>query len=242
MRLFPTALALAALSGCAHASPRRPVAAAAVGAEPGPPGAVVDKVVAFVGNRPITLSECALEVRIDRALAGDLDGALGPVRESDEAKVLPELVDRAAVLKALKRNYEGALESGASKDAARALRARFPSDDAWRRFLEKLELSDDEVEERLRRRIEYQTILILRLKDMIRVARKDEDDWLAAHPGATREQASSALAFEAANLAKPGILSDARRAALARVVDPIVAPPEEPGSAVGTSGTPEKAR
>lgn len=198
-------------------------------------GVVVDKVVAFVSNRPITLSDCEVEVRLERAIAGNVAGALGPVRASDLAEVLPELVNRAAILRGLKQNYEGALDPRASKRHLEQVKASMSPAD-WKRLLGRLEMTEDDVEEQFHRMLESQAILVLRLKDSVRPGRKEIDAWLASHPGASREKAEAAVAAAMQETARPKMLADARRTTNARVVDPIVAPPEGPGIAVGASG------
>ncbi len=227
-------LALATLAGCGHrARPATPVAP--LPAASPLPGTVVDKVVAIVLNRPITLSECELEVRIDRARTGDVATVTAPVSDMEKAAMLTTLVDRAAVIRALRSHYQGTLDGAISEKELKRVRARFASESAWRAFLDKVELSDEEVEERIRRALEAQAILVAKLTDLVRVGRKEVDDYLAAHPGATREGAETAVAFESANLQKPGIIADARRATGARIVDPIVAPREGAGTALGTT-------
>src|SRR5438874_10143041 len=136
MRFREIALSIC-LAGCAHAAPANAPAVdrAPAPAASAPSARVVDKVVAVVQNRPITLSECELEVRLQRAITGDVAGAMGAVGTPDEARVLPVLVDRAAILRALKRSYPSTLDPQMSRSALKALRSRFPTLESWHAFL-----------------------------------------------------------------------------------------------------------
>ena len=231
-----TILVLAlALMACARA---RAHPAASVPLLRPPNSAVVDKVVAVVLNRPITLSECEMEARISFAQSGDLRRAMGPISPTDEAEILPELVDRSAVLRGLRNHYQGTLDPALPDRELDRLRKQFPDEATWHAFLDKVELSDEEVEERLRRGLEARSIIVAKLKDLVAAGRKEVDEYMAAHPGAAREKAEAQVAFQSQSLQTPGILADARRSTGARIIDPIVMPPEGAGTALGTTRDP----
>lgn len=158
-----------------------------------PKPVIVDKVVAFVASRPITLSEVELELRLERAAAGDVAGATGTVTPEALADLLPTLVERTIVLRGMQSQYVDTLEPGVVETQVARMRDAFGSEDAWAAFLAKLEMSDDEVRERRRRVLEAGTILDAAVHDALNVKREDLETFLAEHPEMTREQAEREL-------------------------------------------------
>ena len=228
MRAIPPVLLLALV--CAAA----PALGAEAGARVAPPQPlpattplIVDKIVAFVENRPITLSEVELEVRLDRASAGDVTAAMGVVDVGDAAEMLQILVDRTAILRAMRSHYSDALKGDAADKELERMRRAFGGTDEWRAFLECIELSEQEVRERRRRALEAQAILEMRLEDIPQsIRREDIDDYLVANPEVrTREEAEQRMRRALLSDVRRRILEEARLETSTRVVDSIIPAP-----------------
>lgn len=205
------ALAISCASRARPADPGAPLAT--------PAGSViVDEVVAMVAGRPITLSEVEIEVRLARAAAGNVDGAFAPVSEAERTGMLRHLLDRTAVLRGLKQHYPETLHPRAAELEVKLIRKSFQSGESWQRFLDRLELSEDEVQERRRRALEAGTILQAKLADTVRVDRAAVDAYLAANPGIDREEAQARLLEQRSGSDLEEILAEARRATSARLI------------------------
>src|SRR5579859_2778495 len=228
-------LLLAIAAGCGpkpSAEPARSEAPMAGGGKP----VLVDEMVASVQGRPITLSELEIEVRLKRALKGDLTGAMGAVTPADEAAVLQTLIDRAALIAALRGRYSAALDPRAEEAARSRLRGRFPTPGAWAAFLARLDLSEEEVGQRLRRMDEAQAILDNRVSEVVRVDKQAVDEWLAANRGVKDRSIAQENVFREKRTQKTlEVLAEARRKAAVRVIDPAFAPPTE-----GMASSPER--
>jgi hypothetical protein len=187
-----------------------------------PQPVVVDKVVAFVGSRPITLSEVELELRLERAAAGDLSGASGLVTLEQLADLLPVLMERTVVLRGMRAQYPDTLEPGVVEAELEQVRAQFPSPDAWNAFLTRLELSEDEVRERRRRVLEAASILAAAVNDARSVKREDVEKHLAANPGMSREEAEKELLAANEPVVRAELLEKKKMDVQASIVDSIV--------------------
>lgn len=187
---------------------------------------VVDKVVAFVGSRPITLSEVELELRLERAAAGDIAGASGPVTLTELADLLPILVERTVVLRGLRSQYGGTLESGVAEREVTRMRDAFTSE-SWTAFLAKLELTSDEVRERRRRVLEAGAILDAAVHDALGFKREELEAYLAQNPGMSREQAEKELLAANEVVVRDELLARKKKDLGAMIVDSIAAAPEE---------------
>ncbi len=204
-------LALAILLGAANAA-----------APSDSPAVLVDKVVAFVQGRPITLSEVELEVRLGRAAAGDAAGALAAIDGTDSAAMLEELVDRVAALRTLKGRAREPIPPEAVDAEVDRLRRAFGAEEAWRRFLARIDLSEDEVRERRRRRLEAAWLVDVQAASRVRVDRREVDELLANSPEfPDRAAAEARLAEEHARRARREVLEKARADAGVRIVDPL---------------------
>lgn len=235
-------LALVALlaAGCGARGARTPSAAPPTPVEDAGEAVLVDKVVAVVVGRPITLSEVALEARLARAAAGGVADALAPIPREELARTLDVVLDRAAVRRALGAYYPEIDETKAAGDELARMRDRFGKA-GWARFLSTLELSEDEVRERRRRALEAGAIIQARIVHRVKVDREAIAQFVIDHPEVTDraeaerrvlEQKSAALSAE--------IRADARRVTSARVVDPIATPETadatEAGNATDAAG------
>jgi hypothetical protein len=186
-----------------------------------PERVVVDKVVAIVGSRPITLSEVELELRLERAAAGDIGGASGRVTLAELADLLPIVVDRTVVLRGMRSQYGDTLDPAIAEKELVRIRSGFPSREEWDRFLAKLEVTEDEVRERRRRVLEFVTILDAAVRDEIQVKREDVDALMAQNPGLTREEAEKELLAEAEARVRDDIIRRKRIDLQATTVDAI---------------------
>jgi hypothetical protein len=193
---------------------------------------VLDKVVAFVGSRPITLSEVELELRLDRAAAGDAAGANGPVTLEQLADLLPILMERTVVLRGMRTQYPDTLEPGVVEREIARIRGLFGTTDAWNAFLARLELTEEEVRERRRRVLEASSILTAAVNDALGVRQGDLEAHLAANPGMTREQAQKELLAANESVVRDELLERKKKDLQASIVDSIV-----PGR--GGAGAPE---
>lgn len=182
---------------------------------------VVDKVVAFVGSRPITLSEVELELRLERAAAGDIAGATGLVTLNELANLLPILVERTVVLRSMRSQYAGTLEPGIAEREVARMRDSFTGE-AWTAFLARLELTEDEVRERRRRVLESGAILEIAVDDAITVIRREDiDAYLAEHPGLSREEAERVLRDAQEIVVRDDLLARKKKDLGAMIVDSI---------------------
>ena len=181
---------------------------------------VVDEVVAIVAGRPITLSEVEIEVRLARAAAGNVDGAFAPVSDAERTGMMRHLLDRTAVLRGLKQHYPETLHPRAAELEVKLIRKSFQSGESWQRFLDRMELTEEEVQERRRRALEAGTILQAKLADTVRIDRGAIDAFLAENPGIDREEAQARLLEQRSEKDLEEILAEARRATSARLLAP----------------------
>lgn len=188
---------------------------------------VVDKVVAFVASRPITLSEVELELRLERAAAGDVMGAVGTVTPTQLADALPDLIDRTIVLRGMQTQYVDTLEPGIVDRQVAKMRETF-GENGWKAFLALLEMTEDEVRERRRRVLESGTIFDAAVNDALNVKREDLENFLAEHPDMTREQAEKQLLAEMEERVRRDLLERKKRDLQAVIVDSIVKTPVPP--------------
>ena len=184
---------------------------------------VVDKVVAFVGTRPITLSEVELELRLGRAAAGDVAGALASVHPAELADLLPDLLARTAILRGMRSQYVDVLSPERVEADFARMRDAFPSREEWDRFLVRLELTEAEARERRRRVLEATAILDTAVQGAINVKSQLVEDFLAENPGIDRGEAERRVRAELEVLEREKLLERKQREMQARIVDPIVA-------------------
>lgn len=186
---------------------------------------VVDEVVAIVAGRPITLSEVEIEIRLARAAAGNVDAAFAPISDAERSGMLRHLLDRTAVLRGLKQHYPDTLHPRAAELEVKLIRKSFQSGESWQRFLDRMELTEDEVQERRRRALEAGTILQAKLADTVRIDRSAVDAYLGENPGVEREEAQARLLEQRSGKDLEDILAEARRATSARLLGPSATAP-----------------
>lgn len=196
---------------------------------------VVDKVVAFVGTRPITLSEVEVELRLRRAAEGDGEGALGPVSAAELADLLPDVVSRTALLRGVRTGGAQVDPEVLEKELAR-MREAFGSRADWEAFLARIELSEEEVRERRRRVLEAASLLANEVETSAQVRSQEIDDYLAKNPGVDRAEAERRLRVERELEVRDEILAKRRLDTQARIVDLIL-----PGTTASSTPEPSQA-
>ena len=226
------AVAIAAAAGAGA----RPASAAAPPAPVASP-VLVDEVVAFVGDRPVTLSDVDIWVRVSYAKMNDLDHAIGPVTRQEEAAALPQIIDWLAVLRALHGHYSQAMDPREFDNDWRDLRSKFPSLDSWEAFLKKLGVDEDELRQRRRQMLEASKTILLRLADVTHVDREQVDQLMHDDPRITDpERAREILADRQKPQNLRRIFAEARAAAGVRVVDSLGAPMFSESAGVAAAG------
>jgi hypothetical protein len=203
--------------------------AAGARAQPAPPERkLIDEVVAVVDAHSITLSELSAETRIHlveqqgaQAAGATPDRALlaASLRRLVEERVILAEVDRLRLFDLDRAEVDGALAR---------FRARFPTAEAYDRFLDRIELTVDEVASVLSRDLRVARYLDNRLKLAAQVREGELDEAMRAYPGADRASLRQKLAREKYERLLEGLLTDLRRKADVRILDPL----EEDGRSI----------
>jgi len=182
---------------------------------------LVDEVVAVVDAHSITLSELSAETRIHlveqqgaRVADAIPDRALlaASLRRLVEERVILAEVDRLRLFDLDRAEVDGALAR---------FRARFATVEAYDRFLEKIEMSSDEVASALARDLRVARYLDNRLKLAAQVRDGELDEAMRAFPGADRASLRQKLAREKYERLLEALLGDLRRKADVRILDPL---------------------
>ena len=181
---------------------------------------LVDEVVAVVDAHSITLSELSAETRIHlveqqgaRVADAIPDRALlaASLRRLVEERVILAEVDRLRLFDLDRAEVDGALAR---------FRARFATVEAYDRFLEKIEMSSDEVASALARDLRVARYLDNRLKLAAQVRDGELDEAMRAFPG-DRASLRQKLAREKYERLLEALLGDLRRKADVRILDPL---------------------
>ncbi|MHB1844154.1 MAG: SurA N-terminal domain-containing protein [Deltaproteobacteria bacterium] len=125
---------------------------------------LVDAVVAVVGRRIITLSQLRTETRLALAEHGAVDAADGPLGDGLLASTLDLVIGEDLVEEEASRLQVFEVPAGATRGAVAALTARFPSEEAYRAFLERNAIHAETVQSILRRGLRAQRYLENRLR------------------------------------------------------------------------------
>ncbi|MFL5290822.1 MAG: hypothetical protein ACJ79U_04850 [Myxococcales bacterium] len=186
-----------------------------------PQRTLVDEVVAVVDARSITLSELVAETRIHlvehqgaQAAESDPDRALlaASLRRLIEERVILAEVDRLRLFDLDHAEVEGALAR---------FRSRFPTAEAYDRFLARIEMTSEEVALVLARDLRVSRYLDNRLKLAAQVREAELDEAIRASPGADRGRMRQQLGREKYERLLEGLLADLRRKADVRILDPL---------------------
>jgi hypothetical protein len=182
---------------------------------------LVDEVVAVVDAHSITLSELSAETRIHlvEQQGAQVAGAI-PDRALLSAS-LRRLVEERVILAEVERLRLFDLDRAEVDGALARFRARFPTVEAYDRFLEGIEMTSDEVGSALARDLRVARYLDNRLKLAAQVRDSELDEAMRAYPGADRASVRQKLAREKYERLLEGLLADLRRKADVRILDPL---------------------
>jgi hypothetical protein len=182
---------------------------------------LVDEVVAVVDAHSITLSELSAETRIHLVeQQGAQVGSAIPDRPLLAAS-LRRLVEERVILAEVDRLRLFDLDRVEVESALARFRARFPTSEAYDRFLDRIEMTGDEVSAVLARDLRVARYLDNRLKLAAQVRDGELDEAMRAYPGADRASLRQKLAREKYERLLEALLADLRRKADVRILDPL---------------------
>jgi hypothetical protein len=212
--------------------------AAPVQASGAPAGEIVEEVVAVIRNPPsapariVTYTKLVEEARIALVSRGATDAASGPLDRAALRAALEWLVDQTLVSdEAAKLKLDG-VDREVLRTELRRFQGRFPSYAGYERFLERAELTEDELLATLARMLRVERYVQSRVGQAARVGDDEVDRWLherGATPGAApvstavRDVARSELAAERATTQVRDLLAELRSRADIRVVGRLAA-------------------
>jgi hypothetical protein len=182
---------------------------------------LMDEVVAVVDAHSITLSELSAETRIHLV---EQQGARVAGATPDRALLaasLRRLVEERVILAEVDRLRLFDLDRAEVDAALARFRARFPTAEAYDRFLDRIEMTADEVASVLARDLRVARYLDNRLKLAAQVRDGELDEAMRAYPGADRAGLRQKLAREKYERLLEGLLVDLRRKADVRILDPL---------------------
>jgi hypothetical protein len=198
-------------------------------AAPAGRGEIVEEIVAVVRSPPsapprlVTRTKLVEEGRIALMSRGATSAATGTLDRAALRAALEWLLDQmlvadeAAKLRLDEVNREDLLAE------LRKFQARFATFPEYERFLERSELSEDELLATLARMVRVQRYVQSRIGHAARVREDDVDGWLRAHgagdaPSAAREAARAQLAEERATAQVRELLAELRSRADIRII------------------------
>ena len=180
---------------------------------------LLDEVVAVVDAHSITLSELSAETSIHLVeQRGAEAGYVAPDRALLAAS-LRRLVEERVILSEMERLRLFDLERPEVDSALARFRSRFPTIDAYERFLAGVQMTSDEVAAVLAREVRVARYLDNRLKLAAQVRDGELDEAMRAYPGADRATLRQKLAREKYERLLEGLLADLRRRADVRILD-----------------------
>lgn len=194
-------------------------------------GRVVERIVAVVRNpagaapRPLTLTRLVEEARVALVGQGALDAAEAPLDEAALRAALRWLVDQWLVADEAARLKVDDVAREDAQAALRRFRDRFAGEEAYRRFLARADLTEEEVAQSLLRDLKVRRYLDSRVGRSARVTEAEVDAALAAQGAGggdeeARQQARGRLAGEKAAAQARQLLADLRSRADVRVLVP----------------------
>jgi len=192
-------------------------AAAAAGAQT--ERKLVDEVVAVVDAHSITLSELSAETRIHLVEQQGAQVASAIPDRGLLAASLRRLVEERVILAEVDRLRLFDLERAEVDAAVARFRQRFPTAEAYTRFLDSIELTPDELAASLSRDLRVARYLDNRLKLAAQVREGELDEAMKAYPGVDRASLRQRLAREKYERLLEGLLADLRRKADVRILD-----------------------
>jgi hypothetical protein len=181
-----------------------------------------------VDAHSITLSELSAETRIHLVEQRGAQVAGATPDRALLAASLRRLVEERVILAEVDRLRLFDLDRSELDAALARFRARFPTAEAYDRFLDRIEMTVDEVASVLARDVRVARYLDNRLKLGAQVRDAELDEAMRAYPGADRASLRQKLAREKYERLLEGLLVDLRRKADVRILDPL----EEDGRSI----------
>jgi hypothetical protein len=182
---------------------------------------LVDEVVAVVDAHSITLSELSAETSIHLVeQRGAEAGSVAPDRALLAAS-LRRLVEERVILSEMERLRLFDLDRPEVDSALARFRSRFPTIEAYERFLAGIQMTSDELAAVLTREVRVARYLDNRLKLGTQVRDGELDEAMRAYPGTDRASLRQKLAREKYERLLEGLLADLRRRADVRILDPL---------------------
>jgi hypothetical protein len=225
--LLSVALALA-LAAPAPAAPA-PAAPAAAKAGDAGAGEIVEEVVAVIRNPPaapariVTYTKLVEEARIALVSRGATDAASGTLDRAALRAALDWLLDQTLVADEAAKLKLDEVDREALRTELRRFQARFPSYAGYERFLERAELTEDELVATLARMLRVERYVQSRVGQSARVDDDEVDRWLRARGAASgspavRDVARTELVAERATTQVHELLAELRSRADIRIV------------------------
>ncbi len=204
--------------------------AAILASDPAPrEGVVVEEIVAVLRNpagaapRAITLTKLVEEARVALVGRGALDAASGTIDGPALAATLDWLVDETLVADEAARLRLDELARGSLEEEVARFAARFPGPTEYRAFLERAELTEEELAATLARGLRARRYLESRVGRSARVSEADVDREIAARLQAAgtapiRDAVRAELVAERARAQTAVLLRELRARADVRVL------------------------
>ncbi len=189
----------------------------------------VEEVVAVIRNPPsapariITYTKLVEEARIALVSHGATEAASGPLDRAALRAALEWLLDQTLVADEATKLRLDEVDREALRTELRRFQARFPSYAGYERFLERAELTEEELLATLARMLRVERYVQSRVGQAARVGDDEVDRWLrkagtASGSAAVRDVVRSDIAAERATSQVRDLLADLRTRADIRVV------------------------
>jgi hypothetical protein len=184
---------------------------------------LLDEVVAVVEAHSVTLSEVTAETRVRLAESQGPGAASAPLDRRILGASLRKTIEERVVLSEMQRLKLFDLESGEVEALLARLRAKFSSRAEYDAFTRSIELTDDEIGAILARELRVTRYLDNRLKLAAQLRDSELADAIRGKKlsESQREQLREQLAEEKYQRLLRELLSDLRRRAMVRVLDPL---------------------
>jgi len=192
---------------------------------------VVEKVVAVIRNPPgsaprlITLTRLVEEARIALVSRGAIEAASRPIDAPALRATLDWLLDESLVADEAARLRLDDLGREAIADELKRFAARFPAPDAYQAFLERTEVSEEELAVTLARGLRVRRYLESRVGRVARVSEADVDRALverganAGASAAVRDAVRASLVEARARAQAAALVSELRARADVRILE-----------------------
>jgi len=184
---------------------------------------LLDEVVAVVEAHSITLSEVTAETRVRLVQAEGPAAANAPLDRAILAASLRKTVEERIVLSEMQRLKLFDLEPSEMESLLARLRGRFPSRAEYDAFVRSIEMTDEEIGALLARELRVARYLDNRLKLAAQLREGEMEDAMRGKTlsPAERDRLRAQLAEEKYQRLLRELLSDLRRRAAVRVLDPL---------------------